>query len=59
MGADKHERSEHEAVVGREPSAWPVSTIRGLIHVYDDVALLEITDPSETTLDAIRVPAAG
>ena len=35
------------------------STIRGLIYVYDDVALLEITDPSETTLDAIQVPAAG
>ena len=36
-----------------------LSSTPRLMHVYDDVALLEITDASETTLDAIRVPAAG
>ena len=59
MGADKHELSEHDAVAGREPLAWPVRTIRGVMHDYDDVALLEITDPSDETLDAIQVPATG
>lgn len=58
MATVKHAISEHDLVVLREPvGAWPAGTTGAVISVYEDAALVEITDRGGKTLDTVQVPA--
>jgi hypothetical protein len=57
MATVKHGIAEHDVVVLREPVGhWPTGTTGAVISVYDDTALVEITDADGKTLDTIQVP---
>jgi predicted dinucleotide-binding enzyme len=60
MATVKQEISEHDVVVLLEPvAAWPAGTTGAVISRYGDKVLVEITDPTGKTLDAIQVTRAG
>jgi hypothetical protein len=59
MASVKHAISEHDTVCLREPvGGWATGTSGAVVSVYDDAALVEITDSDGKTLDTIQVPAA-
>ena len=59
MAIVRHEISEHDVVVLREPVGdWPAGTRGTAISVYDDSALVEISDSHGRTLDMVQVPAS-
>lgn len=57
MATLEHAIFEHDVVGLGEPfGSWATGTIGAVISVYDDAALVEISDLDGKTLDTIRVP---
>jgi hypothetical protein len=58
MATVRHAISEHDVVVLREPvGEWPAGTKGTAVSIYEDAALVEISDSHGKTLDILQVPA--